>query len=254
MQDLWNQKGNEFFQKGNLSEALTYYQKALKVYRDANRPREIATTLGNLGNVYGSLGKLEEATLCYKEILSIYSDLEDEWGIGRTLVNMGNLHADAGNRERGEAYYLEGKDILERLGDSQGLSTLYQNLGLLTRDQKRFEEALSFFKTGIQHSRRTSDAIRESSILASIGKTYLLMKKPDLSLGACQDSLNLAKKIGYEMGRASALYHMVSAYEDLGNKTQAIEVLTEVIRIDEKYHLPKLQENRERLRKMKAQI
>jgi len=233
MEDPWNQKGNEFFQRGDLSEALKYYQKALKVHRD--------------------VGKLEEATQCYKEILSIYTDLNDEWGIGRTLVNMGNLHADAGKRERGEAYYLEGKDILERLGDSQGLSTLYQNLGLLTRDQKRFEEALSFFNTGIQHSRRVSDAIRESSIFASIGKTYLLMKQPELSLEACQASLTLANKMGYEMGRASALYHMVSVYEAMGNKAKAIELLTEVVRIDEKYHLPKLQENRERLKKMKAQ-
>ncbi len=200
------------------------------------------------------MGKLEEATQCYQEVLNIYKKLKDDWGIGRTLVNMGNLHTDSGKKERGEAYYLEGKDILEHLGDSQALSTLYQNLGLINRDQGKYEKALSLFEIGIQHSKRASDIIRESSIQASIGKTYLLMNDPEKSLEACQNALTLANQIGHEMGRATALYHMASAYETLGNKTKAIDVLTKVVRIDEQYNLPKLEENRERLKRLKETL
>jgi tetratricopeptide (TPR) repeat protein len=254
MQDPLNHQGNEFFQKGELSKALACYRKALKTYRGANRPREIAATLGNLGNVYGSMGKLDQATRCYQEILVIFRDLGDEWGIGRTLVNMGNLHADAGKKERAEAYYLEAKDLLERLGDSQALSTLFQNLGLLSRDRGYYEKALKLFEKGIHHARRISDMSREASIHASIGKTYLLMNRPELSLEACQISLTLANRIGHEMGRATALYHLVAAFETLGNIPKAIELLTEVVRIDEKHQLPKLQENRQRLKRLQQQL
>ena len=52
------------------------------------------------------------------------------------------------------------------------------------------------------------------------------------------------------MGRATALYHMVAAFEALGDTAKAIDHLKEVVQIDEKFDLPKLNENRARLKRL----
>jgi hypothetical protein len=56
------------------------------------------------------------------------------------------------------------------------------------------------------------------------------------------------------MGCAAALYHQASLYEKTGDLASAADCLARVVAIDEKYGLPKLEENRRRLFKIRKAI
>ena len=65
---------------GHPVDALSVYEQALALCRDAgDRPNE-AITLNNIGGVYDGLGELGRALDCYEQALSIAREVGDRAG------------------------------------------------------------------------------------------------------------------------------------------------------------------------------
>lgn len=252
MTNLLLKKGNLKFAKGHLTDALVFYRRALSVARRAENPRGVAAASGNMGNVYASMGKTEDALRCYRILLTAHKDLGNTRAIGITLVNMGNLHADRGDIRKARAHYLEAHDLLAELGDAESLAALHQNVGLIDRDEGDLDSAVRRFSEAARYAKRAGDDYRLAGIFSSIAKTRLLADDLTAAEDACLTSLAICERIGHELGRATALYHLAEVYERTGEKSRAVKTLTEVVRLDRRFGLPKLEENSRRLKALKS--
>lgn len=250
MPSALNDEGNRLFQQGRYGEALSYYQRALDLDRRTGNPRDLADTLGNLANVYASIGNEEEALRCYREVLGIHRKLGTRPVIGITLVNIGNLHADRHEAERAKAYYLEAIDLLEASGDVRGLAMAYGNLALVIRDEGNLASAVEYLQTGIRQLRRFGDSPELARTINSLGKTYLMQARMDEAKICCEEALAISTRLKDDLGMAGAWYNLVAVHEHMGALDEAIEFLTRVVEVDERYELPKLEENRTRLRRL----
>ena len=83
-------------------------------------------------------------------------------------------------------------------------------------------------------------------------RAYLKGQRYDDAIDICQTSLAIAQRLEDELRMASAWYLMAEGYEQQGNLEKAADLLERVVRVDEKYDLPKLEANRKRLARLRA--
>ncbi|TAJ34857.1 MAG: tetratricopeptide repeat protein [Nitrospirae bacterium] len=249
-----NRHGNEHFSRGSYTEAYVCYAKALECDRLSGDRRALAATLGNLGNICAVSGRRERAQVYYQEVLELQKILGDDRGIGTTLANLGNLRADAGEWDRARAYYLEALDIMQKVGDEAGLAVLYSDLGLVARETGQCDEALRYYEQSLRLMRRLDNRGGIADAWRMIGRTYAMQHKYDEAVACCRTSQAVAERGGDELRAGGARYVMVQCYEELGRLQDAADLLEQVVQMDRKYHLPKLEENAKRLEVLRARL
>jgi len=249
-----NRQGNHHFERGDYADAQACYQRALEADRRSGNPRELALTLGNLANIFACTGRSAQARAHYQEVLALQKAFGDQRGIGVTLANLGNLEADAGAAARGEAYYLEALDLLEPLGEERTVATILGNLALIARGRGEFDRTVSLTERGIVLMKRVGDRMGTAGLYNQLGKTYRLMRRHDDAFACCRTALDIAQGLGDERLEAAARYHLAFIHAEQDQFAQAAEMMERVVAIDEKYQLPKLEENRGWLKEWKGKV
>jgi ubiquinone biosynthesis protein UbiJ len=87
-----------------------------------------------------------------------------------------------------------------------------------------------------------------------IGRTFLMQKRYDEATACCQTSQSVAERLGDELRVGGARYVLAQCYEDMGRVQDAADLLEQVVYMDRKYRLPKLEENTQRLRALRARL
>ncbi|MFQ5780032.1 MAG: tetratricopeptide repeat protein [Nitrospiria bacterium] len=244
------QQGNHSFSRGDYGSALSFYLKALEGVR--KDPDPLADLYGNIGNVYGIIGEVDEAVGYYKKAMEILRRIEDYARLGVTYVNVGNLYTDHGNPERGIHYYKQGALLLEQSEKWEALTVLYGNLSLVLLQKSEHQTALEYAEKGMTLAKRLNRPKLTADALHRLAKAKEGVGEIEAAGRLSEAAYSVYHQIGDEMGRAATLYHQVSLHEMEGNLKAAIRCLKEVIAIDEKYMLPKLNENKMWLKRLQA--
>ena len=171
-----------------------------------------------------------------------------------TLANLGNLSADAGEWERARAYYLEALDIMNLLSDFAGKAVLLSDLGLVARETGHEAEALSFYQESLVLMRRVGNEAGQADVFRMMGRLYLSQHRFDEAQSCILTSLDVARRLKDELRMGGAWYLLVSCHEARGELGKAVDYLQKVVRVDEKYQLPKLAENTQRLKALSTRL
>ncbi len=249
-----NRQGNEHFSRGLYTDAYDCYAKAMECDLLTGDQRALVATLGNLGNICAVSGRRELAQTHYQEVLEMQKIIGDEKGIGTTLANLGNLRTDAGEWDRGRAYYLEALDLMTKTHDEEAKSVLFSDLGLVARETGQFDEAIQYYERSLVLMRRLGNHGGVADAWRMIGRTFLMQKRYDDAIACCQTSQSIAERSRDELRAGGARYVLVQCYEDTGRLRDAAALLEQVVHMDRKYQLPKLNENTQRLRALRARL
>ncbi|MBH0180248.1 MAG: tetratricopeptide repeat protein [Nitrospira sp.] len=249
-----NRQGNEYFSHGHYTEAYACYAKALECDRQTGDQRALAATLGNLGNICAVSGRRESALAHYQEVLELQKILGDEKGIGTTLGNLGNLRADAGEWSRARAYYLEALDLMTKTHDEAAKAVLFSDLGLVARETGHFDEAIDWYEQSLVLMRRLDNQGGVADAWRMIGRTFLVQRRYGDAIACCQTSQSVAERSRDELRAGGARYVLAQCYEETGRLEDAAYLLKQVVNMDRKYQLPKLEENTRRLAALQARI
>ncbi|UVT19267.1 MAG: tetratricopeptide repeat protein [Nitrospira sp.] len=249
-----NRQGNEHFSRGYYTEAYTCYAKALECDRLTGDRRALVATLGNLGNICAVSGRRDAAQAHYQEVLELQKILGDEKGIGTTLANLGNLRADAGEWDRARAYYLEALDLMTKTHDEAAQAVLFSDLGLVARETGLFDEAIQFYERSLALMRRLGNLGGVADAWRMIGRTFLIRKRYGDAIACCQTSQSISERLRDELRAGGARYVLAQCYEEIGRLQDAADLLEQVVSMDRKYRLPKLEENTQRLKILQARL
>ncbi len=257
---VWSQSadlnllGNQHFAKGFYTEAYQCYVQALEVDRKNGDQRAMATTLGNLGNICAVSGRREQARAYYTEVLELQKILGEDQGISTTLANLGNVSADAGDWERARAYYLEALDLMNVLSDYAGKAVLLSDLGLVARETGQEKEALAFYQESLILMQRVGNDAGQADVFRMMARLYLSQHRFDEAQSCTLTSLDVARRLKDELRMGGAWYVLASCLEAQGEWEKAIHYLKKVVKVDEKYQLPKLAENILRLQGLQHRL
>lgn len=90
------------FRTGNLEEARTRYEKALKTYQNIHARMGVANAFWALGDLFFRTGDFEEAQRRFEEALDIYQEIDVNLGKANAFLRLGMLTFLTGNSEEAQ--------------------------------------------------------------------------------------------------------------------------------------------------------
>jgi tetratricopeptide (TPR) repeat protein len=119
--NVWNELANYYYYADDYPNAIPYYEKILAIDRVSGSPKNLISSLGNLGNAYDSAGEREKAQAVFQEGLTLarlhlLPDYES-W----MLNNLGVHYINTGQHGQALDLYLKG---LPRLAPQDTISQL----------------------------------------------------------------------------------------------------------------------------------
>ncbi|MGD1947857.1 MAG: tetratricopeptide repeat protein [Croceivirga sp.] len=180
--DLYRNLGKLQSVQSNISSALTYFEQAVKVYRELGDNMFLANTLSDMGNVHSGMGQHQKAIKKYKECLEV---------------------AIANN--------FPSPEIIA-----------YGNLGSEYLTMGQNQEAIKFLEKALQMGRQTSADNNLITDMSNLGLAYTNNQDFNRGLELLNQAITKADSIGVANELQSALFNRALAYEKNGMPLQAI--------------------------------
>jgi len=191
--------------EGNVSKALEYYQKSLKVKEEIGDKGIIASSLNNIGAIYRSQGDIPKALECFHESLKIQEELGDEKGMASSLINIGYVYNHQGDISKALEYYYKSLKIQEKLGDKNGLAYSLNNIGTIYETQNDVSKALEYFNKSLKLQKELGNKSGIAYTLSNIGGVYDKQGEYEKALEYFHRSLKIHEEISNKIGIAMAL-------------------------------------------------
>lgn len=138
--------------------------------------------------------------------------------------------------------------------DEAAQAVLLSDLGLVARETGDMEEAIGCYERSLALMRRLGNVAGVADAWRMIGRTYVIQKRYHEAIACCQTSQSIAERLHDELRTGGARYVLVQCYEELGQLQEATDLLEQVVYMDRKYRLPKLEENIQRLNMLRLRL
>jgi tetratricopeptide (TPR) repeat protein len=201
---LLGKRGNTYYDRGNLPEALRCYQEALALARAQDRPGRQAVLLAIIGRVIGVQGGDPSAQ--FAEAYQIACARDDGFLLAFVLEQQGFYAQSQQDYAAAHRIYTEMVALAERIDDPETLFSSLHNLGSAEHDLHQFAAALAQHERALQIARDLDNRVWEAYALQSIGEDQHRLN--DL----VQARANLA--LALEIFRATGMSAQASAVEE----------------------------------------
>jgi CHAT domain-containing protein/tetratricopeptide (TPR) repeat protein len=218
--------GRKFFLEGTakLSDAITEYQSAIKLWQEIGDAQWEAITLINLGEAYNASFD-ETALKIYAKALEVFQKTKDRLGEVKAMNGLGissyyNYDYDTARKHFESALSL-GREIKNRRSESASLIGLANVYLLLSPPQ--YEKSANYFEQALAISREIKDKILECRTLNGLGMLYL--NKPQYekaknyyisALSICREVRKRDLELVILLGLGS-IYSNLAQYENAKN-------------------------------------
>ena len=201
-------QGQAHWKLGNLSLALTSFQKAKQLYAAAGDRWGVANAVMNQGVVLSDQGDLANAGRSFEEALATYQQIGNKKGVAAVLTSTAILLRRQGDLARARQNYQEALKTYREIGDNANEAITLNNLanllgeqGLLAEAKKIYQEALSIFRA--QDNRNAV-----ATVLGNLGD--VLSEEGNLGQARVhyQESLTIFRQIGNRSSTASKLANL----------------------------------------------
>ncbi|GIV98575.1 MAG: hypothetical protein KatS3mg057_3232 [Herpetosiphonaceae bacterium] len=178
-----------------------YFHRALDLARRIDEPSLLAQSLNRIGNWWMNLDQPRNALRCHREALSIFQDLDDQPGLAETLDLLGMASYGDGDLIQSAAFYEQATALFQELDDRRGLSSSLMQLAVYGGS---YESEASVAATGPVDFTRYGE-----------------------------ESLQIAREIGWRAGEAYAAMNLAVRLGRQGNYARALPLAQEALAIAE---------------------
>jgi tetratricopeptide (TPR) repeat protein len=205
---VYNNLGFAYRVKGDLPTAIHYYELALK---HSKRPKNIATTLNNIGYAYFLTGDWVRARVAVGQSLQYREKLQIKHELGLGYNTMGIMLEQIGRTDEANDYYQRALRCFDEFTNRRGRSMVYVNLGRFNRHAKNFDLAFKYLERARKDMTYINDFDQLIIVLNELGCAYRDRNQPGDWTKAEEhlaSSLSLARQLGN-------LRHQADNLEDL---------------------------------------
>ncbi|PCH92366.1 MAG: hypothetical protein COB85_08265 [Bacteroidetes bacterium] len=136
--------------QNDISLALEYYHRSLKMYKEIGYDEGMASSLSNIGVIYSGEGDSTLALEYFNKALSIKEKIGDRKGAAHSLNSIGHMYKSQGNNSKALLYYNKSLKIREEIGDKQGIAVSLTNLGEISLEQGEVGESKAMAKKSLE--------------------------------------------------------------------------------------------------------
>jgi tetratricopeptide (TPR) repeat protein len=192
---LLGKRGNTFYDRGDLPNALKCYLQALELARKLEmRDREVLA-LGTIGKVRSDQGEAD-ATNYLEEARRIAESLQDDFLLGFVLESQGYHSQSQGDYEDTRQFFSEEVALARRINDQDTEFFALVNLGTAENKLGHFEEALTQHQRALDIARHGDNRIWAAYALQALGEDYHGMNAHDEAQARFREALILFRESG----------------------------------------------------------
>ena len=217
-----NNIGYVYSYQGNITKALRYYNKSLKIREEIGDKRGIAESLNNIGNIYDNQGDISQALGYYYKSLKIQKEIGDKEGIANSLNNFGSIYYNQGDISQALGYYHKSLKIREEIGDKSGIALSLNNIGSIYDNQGDISQALGYYHKSLKIQEEIGDKRDIAISLSNIGRIYYKQGKLIKAKKYALRSMNIVKEIGYPKNIKISAKLLSQIYEKENKGMQAL--------------------------------
>jgi signal transduction histidine kinase len=214
--------------------ALEYGLKAIKLGKEINYKRGLATAYNRVGIVYDVTGKYEDALQNYSIALLINNEIGNEINAAGVQNNIGMIYWNKGDYAKALEYYFKSVKVLEKLGNDKMLANVFNNIGLIYDEAKQLDKSLEFHEQALALRRKIDDKYGISASLSNLALLYNDSKEYDKALQFYNESLTYKEALNDDYGLGIVYKGLASVYENLDNSEKAIEYYEKAIEVKKK--------------------
>ena len=203
---IYNRLGLIYDNKGDLDNALFYYNKDLGLSKELGDKRGEAAALNNIATIYEKKRMLDKALEYYEQSLRLQYDEKEK---ARTYNNIALVYYKKGEYPKAVEYLKKAIEIGERAGDYHGVAQRMLNLGNTYRKMKDFDSASNFLNEGLKRIQKVGDKLWEATAYKYLGWLYRDMGNTRLAKDYLTRAYNLFKSIGAEEDAEDALLSLL---------------------------------------------
>ncbi len=207
---LLSKRGNAYYDRGALADALKCYEEALRISRHLKLPAREVILMSVIGRVQSDQGS-PNATNTLNQAYQIASNLQDEFLIGFVLDSQG-YHAQAvGDYEATRQIYAQEVELARRIEDNETLFFALVNLGSAENKLGEFSMALDHHVQALGIARSQDNRMWVAYALQSIAEDQHHLGAHAEAQQAFREALALFREGGMKAKIAEVMTYMQEA-------------------------------------------
>jgi serine phosphatase RsbU (regulator of sigma subunit)/Tfp pilus assembly protein PilF len=211
----FNNTGFIYNNQGDISKALLYFHRSLKLYENQKNEKGIAEASNNIGLIYHDQENIPMALKYYHKALKLREKIGDKRGIANSLNNIGFIYKSQKNTPMAILYLERSLNIYKEIGDKQGIASSSNSIGVILQRQGDIDSAVVFHKQAliIQEEIGDKDGIAHS--VNNLSEIALANGEVKLAETYANRALKISKELGFPspMSEASKLLSAISKKE-----------------------------------------
>lgn len=211
--------------------ALEYGLKAIKIAKELNYKRGLATAYNRVGIVHDVTGKYKEALENYNIALLLNNEIGNETNAAGVLNNIGMIYWNKGDYAKALSYYFKSAETLEKIANDNMLGNVYNNIGLIYFETKEFDKSLKYLQDALAIRKKNNDQYGISATLSNIGLLYNDKEDYEKSLEYYYESLKYKERLNDIYGLGIVYKGIAENLKDLNRNKEAIEYFNKAIKI-----------------------
>jgi tetratricopeptide (TPR) repeat protein len=252
--------------KGEYKEALSYYEKALKLRQQSLPPNhpDLAKSYNNIGNVYSNMGEYSKALWYYEKTLEIdqkslppnHPDIASDYNnIGAVYSNMGACAKALSSQEK--ALRIRQQSLPP---NHPGLAKSYGNIGNVYYSMGEYSKALSSYEKALEIQQQSLPLNHPDLAKSYIthGLVYVAMREYANAITFYEKAIKIQQQSlpPNHPDIASAYYNIGLVHENMRDYSKAHSFYEQAVKIAEQSlpsNHPNLQRWRNNLDKVKKE-
>jgi len=158
MGKCYNNISSAFGELQDVSQAITYGEKALYIFKAHKMVPFQAITLPNLAVLSLKSGDTVQAKSYFLEAENIAKTRNDKFSLARIYNNLGNIYLES-DYTLSDKYLSDALAIRKELKNNDGIGTLYNNLGYLNLNKKNYSKALLYLNKALNYSKGSNKVV-----------------------------------------------------------------------------------------------
>lgn len=221
---FYNNLGVVYYQTGEYTQCIDWYQKELEIYNKAGNDSLAAGAMHNLGLVYNEIGMHKKAM---QELLHAARDFERLGNLkelSSAWNSIGVMQLDLGNFEKAIVYHERALRIREKIEYAKGIADSYHNIGDVHLAWKHYSKAEIYLQEALRQKKLLDNQSNLINTICSLGKLYIAVGESKKAYSYLHQAYTIGKTIGNSPKVAESMCYMADYYRSVGDEKKALEI------------------------------
>jgi two-component system, sensor histidine kinase PdtaS len=182
--------------QGNAKVAITYFQRAIRLFQLENDLENLSYCYSQLGICYFSQYQYENADYYHQKAINLCKKLHLEEDLANALVNQGITFTYQNKSKQAEANFKQAIELYKKNDALDGLGGAYNSLGKIYHDEKDYKNAIAYFERAVANFKEYDNDYNLESAYLGLANCYFDLKQYPIAKEYALKGLQLSQKIG----------------------------------------------------------